>query len=498
MNFTSKILAVIILLLIIYLAYLSSVHPELPWATPLETWRANKTTLMIIDKGPIFPNEEGYAKLARAEDPIGMRLYKSLKRHGPVCKVWVAGQVVYAITDFRLIRWVLEHSPKLFGPGHFKKNLFSHFMPNNIGINEFPQWSFNRPINEKMLGFRDFTGEHPMQQLLVNKIEDCMSFLLPAPRDVAKHTFYGRDFASFGKFLAFSVIFGSRWAKAEYYWLYFGLLEELQSFRAVYGINPVKKSTREAYADFVRRRYESPDRDGMLFYLKAFYGEDRRGIGASLICKGTKHMKPLGKNLIDQLPHWLFPIHNIMNIPMPIFFALMDAHPDKKRRVLAEVRDGVDLFSPHTYLHYCVTECLRLYGIVTTLLRTVVYDGTCLPKVAGKRFTFNTGDQLMMASIFLTHNQDCFPDYQTFRPERWREFKVDGRCDITFNLGPQMCAGADFGRVLMKKFIVEMYTQWNVRTISPQLDPQRLPEIIDPWQVSVELTPNDAQGNLTR
>lgn len=489
MNFLSKILATIILLLIIYLAYLSTIHPELPWATPAETWKANRTTLMIIDKGPIFPNEEGYAKLARADDPIGLRLYESLRRHGPVCKVWVAGQVVYAITDFRLVRWVLEHSPKLFGPGRFKKNLFSHFMPNNIGINDFPQWSFNRPINEKMLGFRDFSGTHPMQQLLVGKVENCMEFLLPSPGEVAKHTLHGRDFASFGKFLAFATVFGDHWAKGEYYWLYFNLLEELQSFRAVYGINPVRKSTKEAYANFVRKRYESPDSDSMLFYLKAIFGKDPQGNEAKLICKGTKCMEPLGKNLVDQLPHWLFPIHNVMNIPVPIFFALMDAHPDKKRRVLAEIREGFDLYSPRTYLHYCVTECLRLYGIVTTLLRTVVYDDTCLPKVDGKRLTFFRGDQLMMASIFLTHNKECFPDYQKFRPERWRDFEVDGRCDITFNLGPQMCAGADFGRVLMKKFIAEMYTQWDVRTMAPQLDPGRLPEIIDPWEIRLEMTP---------
>jgi len=51
-----------------------------------------------------------------------------------------------------------------------------------------------------------------------------------------------------------------------------------------------------------------------------------------------------------------------------------------------------------TFLHYCVTECLRMYGIVTTMLRT------CNEKTTLNGYKFKSGDQLLIANSMLTRS----------------------------------------------------------------------------------------------
>jgi hypothetical protein len=55
------------------------------------------------------------------------------------------------LTDVRDISRLLDLSPNPFGPGTFKANFFSTFIPNNVGISVNPDWKYKRDYNDKVL-----------------------------------------------------------------------------------------------------------------------------------------------------------------------------------------------------------------------------------------------------------------------------------------------------------------------------------------------------------
>lgn len=128
----------------------------------------------------------------------------------------------------------------------------------------------------------------------------------------------------------------------------------------------------------------------------------------------------------------------------------MDAihrHPEVLARLQAEVEAAPDeptAWAELPYLDAVCKETLRLYPVLTEVLRTLVrpwhFAGYDLPRGA-----------TVSASIHLVHRRpDLYPEPESFRPERFLEKKFSPFEYIPFGGGHRRCLGAAFAQFEMK------------------------------------------------
>jgi hypothetical protein len=116
-----------------------------------ETIQVNLIVLFTLQRGVISQNCFWWGLNDFLPDATGSQLYQSLKSQGRFVKLNILGEQIYLLTDIQDIQELLELSPDPFGPGKIKKNFFSTFIPNNVGISTGTEWKNRREYNDKVL-----------------------------------------------------------------------------------------------------------------------------------------------------------------------------------------------------------------------------------------------------------------------------------------------------------------------------------------------------------
>ena len=132
-----------------------------------------------------------------------------------------------------------------------------------------------------------------------------------------------------------------------------------------------------------------------------------------------------------------------------------------------------------------------MYGIVTTMMRTVNYDNC---EIAG--FKFKQGDQICITTASLTRSEKCFPDHNIFNPDRWLDdsLQTDQYCDTLGGFGKQTCPGMDLGKTLFKKVINDIIRSVDFKVLSPVVSRDNLPHLINPWRVKLAFERKKLEG----
>ena len=456
-------LIIVLLLIGVYCWFKGS---DIPWISFGETVTINKRVWKALNKALIYPTRDGVAKFAEQPDAQNITLHNELwKKYGRVAKTFIGWQPVVIINSSKVMRDILYDSPELYGPGNLKRCYFCPFMANNVGINYYPQWNVNRPFNEKVLGFH--SPDHPLYKLVDRKSPLIISKLSElVNKDGIMH---GEDFISLGRYVSYLVTFGERYANPEYYPYVWDLLKATTDWKSIIGFDPVSSKVRHKYLNFMNYQLVNPEPDSLMNYVHF----------------RTQRMRDV--DVIDQVPHWVFPLSNAMFNILTAYLALLQVFPDVRSQVQSEINTGVNTESIDTWLHWSIMETIRMYGIVITLTRTSIKDQTVTDE-ADQQYHLSKGDQILMLTAVLSNDPKCFPNSSQWIPHRWKYIPNDSFCDVIFNIGPQMCPGKNLIQYLLKSIVKELLLNYNFM-VTPKLDPKSLPAALNPWDIKVQFSP---------
>ena len=357
------------------------------------------------------------------KDNNGLNLYKDLKNY---VSLNIFGTEMFLVKNIESIRQILDNSPKIFGVGRFKYNFFKTFMRYNVGISEGIEWKERRKLNEKVL-IHDHL--HKYANYHNNIIQTALSKSLP-------QNF--KEFEEMSKKIIAEIVFNRRTIPIEI----FEVFKEANSMRAV--IDPDYKlptSLRDTFRNFIWKELKNPRPNSLL----------------SLCYKSVLKKE----ELIDQVPHWIFPLGGIVHSNCPRVLTYLCKNNNIMEKLKDELKqiDLTDSFAIYNakYLRRCILETLRSNNPVTSTFRTLLEDFRFEDGVFFKKNT-----QFVILNNGVMRDESCFQNPNSFIPERWTGHKEKKYCSLMFSQGPQRCPGKELAIFLMSSFIAHYLKQTKV------------------------------------
>ena len=421
--------------------------------------RINLLVFLIVNRGLLAPNCFWWnISSLLLQDSNGVNLFNELKqKYGDQAPINVMGTDMFLITNIPQIKEILDHSPDTFCVGELKYNFFRPFMIKNVGVSKGCPWKRRRAVNETVLS-TDFLHKYAnyynqaISEILKGTIPtDFPQFLEVAKKIISRVVFNkpmipSRIFEIFSTANSLDAVLNS----------HFQLPKQLDAF----------------YRNFIWDELQNPQPLSLLSLTQP---------------------TNLGKDaLIDQVPHWMFPIGGITHTVSARTLVLLCNHGDHFNKLLRQLRainvnDAMDIHNIY-YLRCCILETLRLNNLVTSTFRTLCKDyrfkdGTHLRK----------DTQLLILNNPILRSPECFDSPNKFIPERWNEKLESSYCNLTFNQGPQKCPGKDLSLFLIESVIVHYLEHSGVlcgktRLNSQKLDVNNIPQMIDPCSITFTIT----------
>jgi cytochrome P450 len=344
-------------------------------------------------------------------DATGTAIYQRLKTQGRFVPLNLLGQKIYLLTDIQDIAQLLTLSPSPFGPGKFKENFFRTFIPKNLGIAVNPDWEYKRDFNDKVLEtdklhqYNDFFGEY---------IQEAFTTLQPKNFD---------DFTELTRILTSQILFGTY----EYNPILYKVFKQADSIlSARFNLNTVNKQDLEEYRTYLRNELENP-KPKTLMYLANMYHT----------------MLPLD-SIIDQIPHWVFPIAGLFSVHLPRLLVFLANHPEELDKVKEEILQQKYLHHDN-YIRKCILELFRLNNAVNSTFRGLTESFTFKQDT----HVFEPGTQFVFFNNPLL--RDLFESPHQYIPLRWNRDLEESFVALMFNQGNQRCPG--------KELVIPLITQ---------------------------------------
>ncbi|MEM7152316.1 MAG: cytochrome P450 [Myxococcota bacterium] len=163
----------------------------------------------------------------------------------------------------------------------------------------------------------------------------------------------------------------------------------------------------------------------------------------------------------DELRTLLFAGHETTGIALSWAVDLIGRHPKVAERLVEELRALGPDADPEAvakvpYLDAVTNETLRLYPIITEVMRTL-HEPT---ELGGHQLAPPTA---VSASILGIHrNEELYPQAETFRPERFLERKFGAHEFLPFGGGHRRCIGAAFAGFEMRIVLGTLLREFGV------------------------------------
>jgi hypothetical protein len=429
-NYFSLIFFIIVLFIILLL-----------WDTIL----FNILIILTLKRGILSQNCFWWKVSEFNSDLTGAQIYQKFKTKGRFVKINVLGRNIYLLTDLNDIKQLLDLSPNPFGPGVVKKNFFDTFMPKNVGISVNPEWKYRREYNDKVL---QTDKNHYLNPIFDDYIKE--SFLSIQPKNF-------EEFTELTKQLTSKIIFGTY----QYNPIIYKVFKEADSiFSALLNINTVNSEDLEQYKTYLNYELQNPKEN-------------------TLISIANKYHKLLPTDeIIDQIPHWIFPIAGLFSVHLPRLLVVLANHPDILEQVIIEIKNN-NLVTDYNYTRKCILEMFRLNNPVNSTFRQLL-----------ESFTFNNsdkvfekGDQLVFFNNPLM--RDLFDYPNQFVPSRWNTQLENSYRALMFNQGNQRCPGKELSISLLT-MAIKNYLEINNYTINTtiKIDTEFIPYLINPCTIT--------------
>jgi len=169
----------------------------------------------------------------------------------------------------------------------------------------------------------------------------------------------------------------------------------------------------------------------------------------------------------DELRTLLFAGHETTAIALCWVVDLVGRHPAVAERLIDELMAlGPDAepeeIAKVPYLEAICNEALRLYPIVTEVLRTLHE-----PLELGE-YQLEPPFGVSASILGVHRNEELYPEPETFRPERFIEHKFGPHEFIPFGGGHRRCIGAAFAGFEMRIVIGTLLREFGVKLMDPQ------------------------------
>jgi cytochrome P450 len=409
-----------------------------------ETIQVNLIVLFTLQRGVISQNCFWWGLNDFLPDSTGVELYKSLKSQGRFVTLNILGEHVYLLTDVRDIQELLELSPDPFGPGKIKKNFFSTFIPNNVGISMGSDWKYKRDYNDRVL---ETDKLHQYNQVFGEYIEEVFTEYRPKT--------FG-DFTEVTRRITSKILFGTY----EYNPILYKVFKQADSLlSARFNVNTVDSNDLQEYRDYIRTQLENPKPN-------------------TLISLANTHHKLLPTDsVLDQIPHWVFPIAGLFSVHLPRLLVILSNHPDELLKVKQEIQEETQ-FRRSSHVRKCILEMFRLNNAVNSTFRGLT-----------ESFTFKNSDEMFeKGTQFAFFNnsilRDLFDRPNEFVPSRWNAELEESNKALMFNQHNQRCPGKELVISLLTQG-VGTYLRLNKYSIetNTKLNTQFIPYILNPCTI---------------
>lgn len=278
-----------------------------------------------------------------------------------------------------------------------------------------------------------------------------------------------KAFSKVGKLITAKIVFG----EDSIYDPLFDIFVEANSIRGIIGGSiKIDQKLVSKFRTFVLNSLENP-KENSLLYLASNSGLNK-------------------DELIDQVPHWIFPAVGIIAVTMPRLLLLLANHPNVFTKILDEINMfpsvyyNTDHFDKLKYTRKCILELFRLNNPVNSTFRTLLKDYNF-----DKDHKFKKGDKFLVLNNPVLREPIAFPEPNKFKPERWTKKLENSYYAIMFNQGPQKCPGKDLSIFMLQSFIVNFFKLSGLLDsnilISDKIDIDNIPQMINPCKISIDI-----------
>jgi cytochrome P450 len=413
----------------------------------LNTLKVNMIVFLTLRRGIISQNCFWWGVNDTFADSTGAEVYQILKKQDRFVKLNIFGKYIYLVTDIRDIARLLDLSPNPFGPGTFKHNFFDTFIPRNVGISVNPDWKYKRDYNDKVL---ETDRSHSMNPIFQTYIQEAFSNSNPKTFD---------EFTELTRRLTSKIIFGT----FEYNPIIYKIFKQADSIlSARFNINTVNQNDLVEFREYLYSQLQSPSHNTLLELANKYH-----------------RMLPID-DVIDQIPHWIFPIAGLFSVHLPRLLVLLANHPNELSNVVEEIKE-ITVFTRESYIRKCILELFRLNNAVNSTFRGLTESFT----FENSPQTFEPGTQFVFFNNPVL--RDVFEYPNEYKPARWNQELEESYKALMFNQGNQKCPGKELVLSLITMGL-RCYLETNNYTIRTniKLDPSFIPYILNPCTITFD------------
>lgn len=407
----------------------------------------NTVILLTLNRGIISQNCFWWALNDMFADSTGSELYKTLKERGRFVPLNVLGKEIYLVTNLDDIMQLLHGSPNPFGPGILKKNFFDGFIPNNVGISTNPEWKDRRHYNDQVL---EPHKTHTFHLAFNTFIAESFATRVPKTFD---------DFTELTRKLTSKIVFGTY----DYNPIVYKVFKQADSVLSVrFNTHPVNPNDLKEFREYIQHQLETPPPN-------------------TLMSLASRHHEKMSMDVIvDQIPHWIFPIAGLFSIHLPRLMVMLANHPEHLVQVIVEVRDKSYL-DANSHCRKCILELFRLNNAVNSTFRGLTESF----QFKGDDTVFEPGTQFVFFNNSIL--RDLFEHPHEFEPSRWTPKMEESHQALMFNHGNQKCPGKELVITLLSMGLAN-YLRASEYTISTRikLNPSSIPYIINPCTIAFD------------
>jgi cytochrome P450 len=372
-------------------------------------------------------------------DPLSVKFVSRLRRRygSEYLFVRVGKTPTLLVLGLDGIRRVLDRSPQVYAEPPPKRRGMSRFMPGAVTISRGIEWRDRRRFNESVLNSCQDLHGYAEEFLRIIRGE-CDRVTQRAAAELRWSDFdhlFGR--------ITLGILFG-RTAVADRYLT-----------------RTLRKLMRNGNRSFL-----PPRRKLFEDFYAALRGYLRWPVPNSLasLCRETAASP--ATRVENQIPHWMFAMHETLATNTARALGLIAAHPDVQRRVREEL-SRVDLTQPESVhalrlLEGCLQEAMRLWPTTPMLMRESIE-----PDVLGGEI-IPPKTRVLVLNSFNHRDRESCDTADSFTPDRWLETPVDYRFNHLSN-GTQVCAGKNLALFVGTAVLAALLKPRSYKLVKPRL-----------------------------